>query len=146
MGILSGYFDASFDSTQFWEQVQSGFYPGMDVVTEGTLYNRTGGSHTYIDMGRGPGIFEITVGVEAAQGAALIAKRGDSGSLVWSRGTQTATLLDILPTEADAFDAATYTLRFFSDDMPAGVVASNAWLTQSGDTWIGQSGDTWIGQ
>src|SRR5215216_6643780 len=108
MGILSSYYAASFDSTGFWEQ--GAWYPGMSVETDGTLYNQTGGNHTYVDMGRAPLIFEISAGVEETQKAALIAKRGDTGTLVWSRGSQTVTLLDILPTEADAMDGHTLTL------------------------------------
>src|SRR5690349_9292813 len=115
MGILSPYYNGSFDTTAtFWEQSSSGFTPGMDVTTEGTLYNHTGGVHTFVDMGRGAGIFQIEVAVEATQKAALIAKRGVSGTLVWSRGSQTATLLDILPSKLDVVDANRVSLRFFS--------------------------------
>lgn len=146
MGILSPLYDKSFDGVSFFELVSSGYYPGMDVETEGTLYNLGGGVHTYVDMGRAPGIFEIVVGVEATQATALIGKRGDTGTLVWSRGSQTATLLDILPTEADvaAFDAQKLTLKFFSDDIAGGVVSSTAFLTEAGDTFVAEAGDTFI--
>lgn len=145
MGLLSPYYGSTaFDGVSFFEQ--GAHYPGMDVETEGTLYNLGGGVHTYVDMGQAPGIFELSVGAEGTQAAALISKRGDTGTLVWSRGSQTATLLDIIPTEADVagFDSNTYTLRFFSDDMPAEVTPSGAFLTEGGDTFITEGGDTFV--
>ena len=144
MGILSTAYAGSFDSTQFMELSSSNFHPGMDIVTDGTLYNRTGGSHTYVDMGRAPSIFTIEVGVEGTQRAALEGKRGVSGSLVWSRGTQTATLLDILPSDVDVVDANKVSLRFFSNDLPSGVVSTTAIITEGGATIITESGDTII--
>jgi hypothetical protein len=122
MGILSALYDGSFDSTGFQEQAESGWLPGRDVMTEGTLYSRMGGGHTYVDMGQGGGVFELRVGVEAAQKAALEGKRGDSGTLVWSRGSQTATLLDILPSQAGVLDGYIVTLRLFSNDIASGVL------------------------
>lgn len=142
MGILPPLYDASFDATEFWEL--GAWYPGMSVETDGTLYHRIGAGHTYVDMGRAPLIFEVSAGVEETQKAALIAKRGDSGTLVWSRGSQTVTLLDIIPTEADALDGHTLTLRFFSDDLPAGVVSSTAFITEGGDTFITEGSDVFI--
>jgi len=144
VGLLSPFYAATFDSTQFWELGQ--WYVGMDVITESTLHSHTGGTHTFVDMGMAAGIFEITAGVEAAQLAALDAKRGASGSLVWSRGTQTATLLDIIhtPGQAGEHDAYTVTLRLFSDDLPSGVVAGTAFITEGGDTFITEGGDTFI--
>ena len=142
MGILSPHYDASFTGTAFFELGQ--WYPGMDVTTDGTLHARIDNGHTYVDMGRAPLIFDISAGVEETQKAALLAKRGDSGSLVWSRGTQTATLLDILPTEADALDANTITLRFFSDDLPAGAVSSGSFITEASETFITEAGETFI--
>ena len=143
MGILSPLYSGSFASVSFFEQ--GAWYVGMDVETEGTLHNLGGGNHIYVDMGQAPGLFEISVGVEATQAAALLAKRGDSGTLVWSRGSQTATLLDIIPTEADAMDGHTYTLRFFSDDIAGGaVVASSAIITEGGDPILTEAGEAWI--
>ena len=144
MGILSPYFDASFDGASFWELGQ--WYPGIDVETEGTLHSLGSGVHTFVDMGRAALVFEVQAGVEGTQLAALDGKRGDSGSLVWSRGTMTATLLDILrnPGEADAFDANAVTLRFFSGDLPAGAVSSTAFITEAGDTFVTEAGDTFI--
>ena len=143
MGLLSPYYGTNaFDGVSFWEQ--GAYYPGMDVETEGTLYNLGGGVHTYVDMGKAAGLFSIVVGVEGTQAAALIAKRGVSGTLVWSRGSQTATLLDILPTEADAMDGQTLTLKFFSDDTPAGVVPTGVMATESGDVMITESGDSMV--
>ena len=139
MGRLSPQYDASFDGVSFWEQ--GVFYPGRDVTTEGTLYSYGAGSHAYIDMGQGAPPFEIVAGVEATQAAALLTKRGVSGSLIWSRGSQTATLLDILPTEADAVNGNTYTLRFFSNSFPSNVVPANAIVTESGDPIVTESGD-----
>lgn len=118
MGILSPLYDASFAGVSFWEQ--GAWYPGIDVTTDGTLISLTGGTHVFFDMGRAPLLFEIEAGVEAAQRTALEVKRGDSGTLVWSRGSHTCTLLDITPKEADAVDGHTLTLRFFTTDLPSG--------------------------
>ena len=143
MGILSPHYGTTaFDGVGFFEL--GAWFQGMDVKTDGTLYARIDNGHTYIDMGRAPLVFDVQAGVEETQKAALLAKRGDSGSLVWSRGTQTATLLDILPTEADALDANTITLRFFSDDLPAGAVSSGAFLTEASETFITEAGETFI--
>ena len=141
MGILSTAYAGSFDSTQFMELSSSNFHPGMDIVTDGTLYNRTGGSHTYVDMGRAPSLFTIEVGVEGTQRTALEGKRGVTGSLVWSRGTQTATLLDIVPSDVDVVDANKVNLRFFSNDIPSSVVPSTARLTERGDVRLTEFGD-----
>lgn len=142
MGLLSPLYSGSFDSTAFMELVSGGFLPGRDVDTEGTLYNLGGGTHIYVDMGQAPGIFEIVVGVEGTQASALIGKRGDTGTLVWSRGSQTATLLDILPTEADVagFDANTLTLKFFSDDFPSGVTPSGAIVSEGSVSIVTEGG------
>jgi hypothetical protein len=139
MGILSPRYAAAFDGVGFFEL--GTWYQGMTVETDGTLYSRVGSGHTYVDMGRAPLIFEISAGVEETQKAALIAKRGDSGTLVWSRGSQTATLLDILPTEADAVDGHTLTLRFFSDDLPAGVAPSSAVISENGAYMLTEAGE-----
>lgn len=135
MGILSPIYDASFDSTQFLELVSNNFYPGIDVDTDGTLYSHMGGTHTYIDMGRAPLIFEVIAGVEGAQKTSLLGKRGDTGTLVWSRGTHTATLLDITPTEADAsgLDGNILTLKFFATSVPTGIAPAARILT---DTYL----------
>jgi hypothetical protein len=147
MGILSPYYAASFTGTSFWEQDSSGWHPGLTVETDGTLYNQMGGNHTFIDMGRAPIIFEIQAGVEGAQATSLLAKRGDSGTLVWSRGTMTATLLDILPTEADisALDANTLTLRFFSDDLPSSIIPSGGLTSDAGALLLTDGGAYIIG-
>ena len=54
MGILSPLYQSSFDSTQFFEL--GAWYPGVDITTDGTLISHTGGTHTFIDMGRANGI------------------------------------------------------------------------------------------
>jgi hypothetical protein len=144
MGRIANHYGASFDGVSFWEQSSGSFHPGMDVNSSGTLYNHTGGTHTYVDMGKAAGLFEINAAVEAAQRTALEAKRGVSGSLIWSRGTQTATLLDILPSEVDGFDGHKLTLRFFSDGFPSAVLAATAFITESSDTFITESGETLI--
>lgn len=117
MGILSPLYSAVFDGVSFMELGE--WHPGISIETDGTLHSSTSGAHFFVDMGRAPIAFEVQAGVEATQRTALEGKRGDSGTLVWSRGTQTAILLDILPTEADAFDASTITLRFFASGLPS---------------------------
>ncbi len=142
MGILSPYFDASFTGTSFWELGQ--WYPGISVETDGTHIQDIG---TFIDMGRAPLIFEIEAGVEETQKAAILAKRGDSGTLVWSRGSQTVTLLDITPTEADALDGHKLVLRFFTDDIPVGGVipsGGETFVTELYETLITEAVETFI--
>jgi hypothetical protein len=147
MGILSPFYAGTFASVSFWEQDSSGWHPGLTVETDGTLINLTGGNHVFMDMGRSPIIFDIVAGVEGAQATSLLAKRGDSGTLVWSRGTMTATLLDILPTEADVsgLDANTVTLRFFSDDLPSSIVPSGGLTSDAGALLLTDGGAYIIG-
>jgi hypothetical protein len=144
MGVLDTLYDSQFSGVQFWEQSPSGYYPGQTVTTAGTAYSRAGAGHTYIDMGEERGLFEIQAGVEAAALASLTAKRGDSGTLVWSRGSQTATLLDIVPRRAGAHALYMVSLKFFSSDTPAGITPSSARLTESGDVRVTESGDVRI--
>jgi hypothetical protein len=140
MGILSPVYDASFDSVSFFELAESGFYPGVDVGTEGTLQSLTGGTHIYTDMGQSPLIFEIQAGVEGTQKAALLTKRGVTGSLIWSRGTMTVKLLDITPSEADAVNGNTLTLKFFTTQLP-GAPSVTRLLTDTRSALLTDSGD-----
>jgi hypothetical protein len=144
MGILLPLYDSSFDGSAFFELAPSGYYPGQSITTAGTSYSRAGAGHTYIDMGEERGPFEIQAGVEAAALASLTAKRGDEGTLVWSRGSQTATLLDIVPRRAGAHALYMVSLKFFSAELPAGIVPSSARLTESGDVRVTESGDVRI--
>jgi hypothetical protein len=143
MGILSPHYNLTFDGVSAWEQSSSGYLPGRMIGTEGTLYSLRDGVHVFSDMGRADPPWEITVAVEGTQRAALQGKRGVEGTLVWSRGTQTATLLDIIdsPGKAGAFDAYTIVLRLFSADTPSGVTASSGLTSEAGDLFITEAGE-----
>jgi hypothetical protein len=135
MGLLSPYYGSTaFDGVGFWEQSQGqDTRPGRDILTDGTLYN-IGGAYLYVDMGETAQTFDIVAGVEGAELTSLRAKRGVTGSLVWSRGTWTATLKDIRPQPGRAgnLDAYTVTLTFFSTSYPSGSIPGDGLLSDGG--------------
>jgi hypothetical protein len=113
--LLSPYYDASFDGVSFWEQSQGGFYPQRSVTTEGAAqHTPASSSNAFDDQGAGAEPFEITVAVEGAEYRALLAKRGDTGTLSYSGGSVSVLLLDIIdkPGKAGSYDAYTIGLRF----------------------------------
>jgi len=115
MTLLTPYYDSSFDGVSFWEQTASGFYPQKSVTTEGgPLHQPASSENTFDDQGAGAEPFELTVGVDSAEYLALLSKRGDNGSLVYSGGTVTATLIAIIdrPGKAGPLDSYTIVLRF----------------------------------
>ena len=149
MGVLDAYYDSSFDGVSFWSQSDgSDHRSGKDVETAGTKYSLGGGDHVYIDMGQAHAPFEIVAGVNGAEYTSIKAKRGVTGTLVWSRGSMSATLLDIIPQpgKAGPLDAWTIQLRFFSTDAPAGVTPSGAFTTEGGSEFTTEGGDALIGE
>lgn len=116
MGILSPYYDASFDGIDFWEQDQgSGTRPGAPLTQSDTLYHVPGSdTNILIDMGQAASEFTLVAAVEGAELSSLLGAVGSSGSLVFSRGTTTARLraLEDNPGKAGALDAYTVSLKF----------------------------------
>lgn len=115
MAILTPFYNMSFDGVQAWEQSPDGFYPQRSITTEGDARHRPASDDaSFDDQGAGAEPFEISVGVDGAEYAALMSKRGDSGTLVYSGGTLTACLVAILdrPGKAGPLDAYTLSLRF----------------------------------
>lgn len=135
MGVLDSLYDASFASVGFFELDQNNARPGIDQETAGTTYSTGGGNHIYIDCGRVYASFEIVVGMNTAEYVAMRAKRGDSGTLTWSRGSMSATLLAVIPQpgKAGPLEAWTVALRFFSTDTPSAVISGGiGFVTEDG--------------
>lgn len=115
MTILTPLYNSSFDSVQFFELSQSGFYAQRPITTEGTdQHQPASSSNAFDDQGEGAEPFELSVGVDGAEYLALMGKRGDSGTLVYSGGSLTCVLIAIIdkPGKAGPFDAYTISLRF----------------------------------
>lgn len=116
MSILAPFYDMTFDGVSAWEQSASNFYPQRPITTEGEAHHQPASDNaTFDDRGQGADPFEIVVGVDGAEYASLMAKRGDTGTLSYSGGSLTATLLAIIdkPGKAGPLDAYTITLRFY---------------------------------
>ena len=135
MSLLSPLYDASFAAVSFQEQSSSGWLPGRTFDTHGTQYSNEG-NHTYIVSGEKAEPFEITAGVDGTQATALLGKRGDTGTLVWSRGSMSATLLDVIPSKAGPLDAYTVRLRFFSTATPTAPGDTNTYLVSDSGAFI----------
>jgi hypothetical protein len=115
MGILSPHYNSSFDGTSFWEQSASGFYSQRPITTTGGPQKQPASdTATFDDQGEGAEPFELEVGVDGAEYAALLAKRGDNGTLAYSGGSVTCTLIAVIdqPGKAGALDAYKIRLRF----------------------------------
>jgi hypothetical protein len=113
--VLSPHYDASFDGVSFWEQTSSNIYQQAPITTEGgALHTPASDSNTFDDQGAGAQPFEITVGVDGAEYLALMSKRGDNGTLAYSGGSLTCTLIAILdhPGRVGALDIYKIGLRF----------------------------------
>ena len=115
MGLLSPFYQSSFDGVSFWEQSPGGFYQQRPITTTGGPQHTPGSSsNAFDDQGAGAEPFELSVGVDGAEYLALLGKRGDAGTLTYSGGALTCVLIAILdrPGKAGPFDAYTITLRF----------------------------------
>lgn len=115
MTILTPYYDASFDGVSFFELAESGFYTQRPVTTAGgALHQPASDTSTFDDQGAGAEPFELTVGVDGAEYLALLGKRGDNGTLSYSGGSLSATLIAIIdrPGKAGPLDSYTIVLRF----------------------------------
>ncbi len=115
MGLLSSFYNMSFDGVSAWEQSSSGFYPQRPVTTRGDAQKQpASNSSAFDDRGEANDPFELTVGVDGAEYAALLAKRGDNGTLTYSGGSVTCTLIAIIdqPGKAGPHDAYKVGLRF----------------------------------
>lgn len=116
MGILSPFYDASFDGVDFWEQDGSGggYRPGRPRSRAGGTVH-VGSTNTNIqqDMGQAASEFDIIAACEGAEYDSLIGKAGTSASLVWSRGTETVYCKEVVdsPGKAGALDAYTIVLK-----------------------------------
>ena len=93
MTFPNDYYDGSFGGTSFWEQ-----FPGQQGAEhsrqlEDTLIHIPGGN-TIIQQtsGLAPHLLELVVVAALTQRDALEGKVGQSGSLVYQRGTRTARL------------------------------------------------------
>lgn len=115
MGLLSSYYGASFAGVSFWEQEQNGWRPDRARTTEADVWKRPASNSASLnDRGAGAEPFTLVAGVEGAEHVALFAKRGDAGTLIYSGGTISARLVDVLdtPGKAGDLDAYTISLRF----------------------------------
>lgn len=111
MIILTPLYDASFDGVDFFE-APGAFYPDRSVTTEGGVLGST-----FIDLGEGAEPFELAAGVDESEWAALMAKRGDVGTLVFSGSAGlTCKLLAVLdrPGLAGNLGAYSIVLRFLA--------------------------------
>jgi len=112
---IASFYNGSFGGTSFFEQSASGYTPGRPITTEGDVRHRPGSSdNDFDDQGAGAEPFTIVVAVDLAEYQALIIQRGDTGTLVYSRGSITATLIQVqdTPGKADPFDIYTISLVF----------------------------------
>lgn len=141
--MLDDLYSADFAGVGFFELDQGNARPGVDQETAGTKYSTGGGNHIYIDCGRSYAPFEIAAGMNTAEYTAIRAKRGDSGTLTWSRGSMSATLLDVTPQpgKAGPLEAYTVVLRFWSTDTPTSVGASEGMITESSEFFITEAGE-----
>lgn len=142
MGIIAENYDGNFDSVPFLELMQGQGRPSRNLLAAGTLHSHRNGTHTFIDMGDTTEPFTINVAVEGIQKTALEGKRGVTGNLVFSRGTWSATLLDVLSQPGKNGDLNIYNLalQLFSTDKPSGSVPSNAILSDDGKYLLSDDG------
>ena len=114
MGVLSGAYNGSFGGVSFFEISSGGGLAGAPLDELGTAYHIPfTDSNEEINTGNGPREWEILVGVEAAQLSSLEGKVGDSGTLVWHRGSWSSVRLRGLgPSEKTlGFDAYKVSLK-----------------------------------
>ncbi len=107
---ISSFYDGSFGGTSFWEQYEGGLSANEpDVRTNEAILEIPGGNAVvYQDFGQGAQTLELPVAVMAAELAALRAKRGVSGSLVWHSGTNSARLRHVTNARRVALDSDGY--------------------------------------
>lgn len=105
---LSQYYDGSFSSVSFFEQVDGAFTSaGPDKVEDAAKLRIPGGNTTVVQtFGLLAATFDLPIAVSTAQLTALQAKRGTTGTLVCSHGTFTGAFLDgvLRPTQDTTTD------------------------------------------
>ena len=112
MASLASFYDASFDGVSFWEQDGSGgFRPGRPKVRAGTtVHMGSTNTNVRLDMGQAASEFEIIAGCDETEYTSLMGKAGTSGSLVWSRGTETVYCTEVVDSPGAAGSSGLYTI------------------------------------
>jgi hypothetical protein len=116
MPTLAAFYDASFDGTSFWEQDGSGdgWRPGRPHTRAGsTVHMGSTNTNVRLDMGAGASEFDVIAGCDAAEYSALMGKAGTTGTLVWSRGSESVYCVEVVDSPGEAGSTGLYkiTLR-----------------------------------
>jgi hypothetical protein len=101
---FTDFYNGSFAGVPFWEQAPDGFFAaGADALEETAKLRIPGGDVTVIQkFGLATRTFEKPVAMMAADYAAMVAKRGQTGTLIHHGGTITVFLDGLLqPRETD---------------------------------------------
>lgn len=101
MGVIANAADGSFSGVSFWEQWPNAEAPEPSTTSKDAVLEIPGSSNVYYqDFGQAAQTLDLEVAVESP--AAIKAKRGVRGSLVYHAGTVTARLRSVTNIRKDA--------------------------------------------